>query len=164
MRRIAGGPRTAAALRQAACRLAARPEYQAEMERLRSLAREKASVTADEAVKVLTAQLRFDAGAMLNSAEEIGEDGEKRTVWRIDLGAAKALGLTKFLDGLEIGGDGKIKIKFGDRQGAIDRLAKLFGWYAPEKHEFKLEGEDLRALSDEELRARLRKMIEENGE
>lgn len=140
----ATGPKAAAAcgyggssqaLRNAASRLMKRAGVKKRLEELRAASAEKAHATLDEALTILTEQLRGDLGPYLKSVEEelIPGSGVKFQTWAIDIEKMKQDGKTHLLAGVEITDKGTIRVKTYDKQGAIDRLAKLFGWNKPEK-------------------------------
>jgi phage terminase small subunit len=125
------------------------PDVVAELGKLEAAARSVAIASREEALELLTKQMRFSPRLVLAS------DGS------VDLTAAIKSGAAEMLDGVEVseyetkdGGGKKVRVKFPDRQAAIDRLAKLLGWNKPEQHEIKHTA-DLRAalagLTDEEL-------------
>jgi hypothetical protein len=75
----------------------------------------------------------------------------------LDLAAAVRSGAAELLEGVEVAeteNGARVRVKFPDRQAAVDRLAKLLGWNKPEQHEIKHTTE-LKAivaqLTDEEL-------------
>jgi hypothetical protein len=126
-------------------RLMRHPVVVEELARLEAGARVQAIATREEALELLTRQLRFSPKAFLTEAGTL------------DLGAAVASGAAELLDGVEVSEteDGaRVRVRFPDRQAAVDRLAKLLGWNKPEQHEIKHTTE-LKAmvaqLTDEEL-------------
>lgn len=153
---FAGAGRTAAALaagyhgtegslRVTANKLMRHPDVKAELETLEAQARSKAVATREEALELLTRQLRFSPKALLTPGGQV------------DLAAAVQNGVIEMLEGVEVAdteAGQRIRVKFPDRQAAVDRLAKLLGWNKPEQHEIK-HTNDLRAMlatmTDEEL-------------
>jgi phage terminase small subunit len=141
----AGYHGTEGSLRVTANKLMRHPDVKAELELLEGQARTKAVATREEALELLTRQLRFSPKALLT------------TGGAIDLAAAVQNGVIEMLEGVEVSDTEvgqRIRVKFPDRQAAVDRLAKLLGWNKPEQHEIK-HTNDLRAMlatmTDEEL-------------
>ncbi|MBE7465313.1 MAG: hypothetical protein HS116_17685 [Planctomycetes bacterium] len=67
--------------------------------------------------------------------------------------------LIQSLDAVELPGpEGarKIRVRLEDRQAAADRIARLMGYNAPEKHEHEAKGRPIESMSDEELEAAAR--------
>jgi phage terminase small subunit len=143
-------------LQATAGKLVKHPVVVAELERLRGQAEAATHASREEALRKLTVFLRFDPETLLNP------DGT------LNLPAAKAAGVLGLLEGLEVveeqrevEGQGVVttrraKVKFPDRLGTIDRLAKLCGWNAAEKHQHELTGlagleKLLSGLSDAEV-------------
>lgn len=126
-------------------RLMRHPEVKSELAKLEEMARVKAVATREEALELLTRQLRFSPKALLTPGGTV------------DLAAAVDSGAIELLEGVEVAdteSGQRIRVKFPDRQAAVDRLAKLLGWNKPEQHEIK-HVDGLRAvlasMTDEEL-------------
>lgn len=114
-----------------------------ELARLNARGAAAAHATRDEFMGQMTAIVRVNPEDFV----KLGAAGPQ-----IDLEKARRAGALKHIAGLSIRTDEfgpHTKIEWVDKLSAWDRLAKLMGWYAPEKHEHKIEG--LAELSDEEL-------------
>lgn len=143
--RAAGFTGSARTLAVTANRLMRHPVVVEELARLEGGARVQAIATREEALELLTRQLRFSPKALLT------ESGT------LDLAAAVRSGAAELLEGVDVAeteNGARVRVKFPDRQAAVDRLAKLLGWNKPEQHEIKHTTE-LKAmvaqLTDEEL-------------
>jgi phage terminase small subunit len=141
---LAAGYRECPSLDALASKLAKHPEVQAEIARCQAASRAKAVAKRRRALEILTQQLEFDLGPYIEEYEApvltltgqaLGADGKPmmQKKLRIDVKKIKEDKKAHLLAGLEIRKDGSIKFNLHDKQGAIDRLAKLRGWNKPEK-------------------------------
>lgn len=136
-------------LRKAAYRLRKNPVVQAELARIRQEDRGRALARRREVLEVLTRQLR----ATLADCFDVQEAGTKGKVRRLVVNEARALAVCEKVR--RDPSTGKIvSLELPSVQGAVDRLARLLGWFPTEKHqvEHNLDLATLMAqLSDEEV-------------
>ncbi len=155
-----------------ASKLMADPIVAAEVEVLQEKARTSAVATRDEVLELLTRQLRADPGAMLAKIAQVDQYGNPRLdssgkallMDVIELAKARKAGLLEVADGIEIDKDNCVKISFPSKHGAIDRLAKLEGWNAPDKHQHEHKLRPAMEMTDAELIAECKKTVAELGE
>ncbi|MCZ7644358.1 MAG: terminase small subunit [Planctomycetota bacterium] len=145
-------------LKTIASRMAKHADVLEELERLRGPERAAAVAERDEVLGKLTEQLRGGWAEYLTFTEVDDGAGGKRLVWTgIDLARLRADGKAHLIEGLEVTDKGTVKFKVASSQGASDRLSKLLGWNAPEKHEVDHKGRPVEGMSEAELEAELRK-------
>lgn len=137
-----------------ASRLMVDPVVAAEVDVLQERGRASAIATRDEVMQLLTAQMRANVDDLLKTMGD-----EDRPFTRIDLEKARKAGLLGLAESVEIDKDGCIKVSFPGKHGAIDRLAKMLSWFAPEKllHEHRLR--PAAELPDIELMAEYKKTV-----
>lgn len=116
---------------------------QRELERLRAQGEKDAIAKKEEAERLLTADMRA------SFADFLTPDGQ------LDLKAVKKLG--RVVKAFTVSDKG-VRIELQDRHGAIDRLAKLNGWYKPEKQEVTVTGPQPEQLTDEQLAEELKQL------
>lgn len=109
-----------------ACVLLKNPKIQAEFDRLRDRAQTKAIMEYQEACEILTAIARS------NVSDYIGKRSGK-----IELHAGDPRALLEAVQRQDGRRNPILKFKLNSKVGAIERLAKLKGWDAPERHETK---------------------------
>lgn len=149
--RKAGYKGTRVTLRSRAAHLREHPVVQAELLRLAEQTSKKAVADRNEVLDLLSRMIRF------NPVELIREDGT------INLEQARSAGLLNLVESLdvveEVNKDGiltrRVKVRFPDKLGAIDRAARFLDWFHPEKqevtHHMALQ-DQLNALTDDEYR------------
>ena len=153
--RSAGYKGSAKSLDSVASRLTHHPEVCAELERLRASHAADAVASREELLRRHTEAVRFDLGPYLLFDEQgrcLGldvkrmlEDGKTHLIQSLD-----AVGLPGKM------GAHKIRLKLEDRQGAADRIARLMGYNAPEKHHHEVKDRPVEEMSEVELEAALR--------
>jgi hypothetical protein len=131
----------------------------AELARLRQAGADKAVADQAEVERLLTEQIRGDVSDFVTIEKYVHKDlngkptGEVSWVPKIDIKKASKQGKLHLLAGFEITEKGAVKFKMADVQGAIDRLARMKGWYKAEKHEVTHSVAPAEKLSDAELLA-----------
>lgn len=140
---IQAGYKESPGLDSVASRLMRHETVRKEIERLRALGEKDAIAKREEAERILTADLRASFADFLTSEGQL------------DLKAVKKLG--HVVKAFTVSDKG-VRIELQDRHGAIDRLAKLNGWYKPEKAEVEIKGPKPEEMTDEELAAELARL------
>lgn len=153
-------------LEAAASKLMKDPVVQGELEKLRAAGAKRAELTREEAIRILEEQARIDPQdfiSILEVDQEL-EDGRKRRLLlpHLDLEKARKAGKLHLLAGFETTDKGGVKIKWHDSMAAIDRLAKLQGWNAPEKKQVTVAS-DLSSMTEAELEAELEALRGDNS-
>ena len=155
-------------LSRAATRLMQRPEVVARLAALRAASASAAIAAKDEALRSLTEQLRFDLGPYIIFSEageylrldieKLKKDGKTGLLHSIDV-TKQTVGTTP---GEEVIWETRTKLKLHDKHGAIDRLAKMLGWNAPEKvvHTGTL---DVQGMTTEEVQKRARELLKKGA-
>lgn len=148
---ITAGYKAGRGLAGVASRLAKDPAVIAELAKLRQSHESAACLQRDEALRILTDHARGSMADFVSA--EAGEPS-------IDLNTASANGKLRLIGKLRIkpsseDDPGSVEIQLHDPQSAIDRIAKMQGWYAPEKIEVT---DPLDNMSDEELAAELQRL------
>lgn len=166
--RQAGYKGSADSLKRMATRILGRADVQAEIERLRAESAAQAVVGRSEALTRWSEQVIFDVGPFIKRITETELDGEgnEREVQRLalDLEAMVSAGKGHLISSVELKPDGTVRVKFPDRQRALQELARLEGWYSSERHEVHHTVGDLGKLSDAELVAKCKELgIEPEG-
>jgi phage terminase small subunit len=151
-----------------ASKLAKDKEVRAELARLQGVGTVAAIAEREEALRLLTEQMRGDLSEFIGFHDAVirdaqgeimkGIDGQPlmERVPRIDIEKAMKAGKIHLISAFEITDKGNIKVKLPDVQGAIDRLAKLLGWNLPDKVDIKHSGAPA-SLADAELLAEAKK-------
>lgn len=164
--RQAGYQCTGKSLEQVASRLMKHPEVQAHLAKLRAAGDAKAIADREELLKGLTADWRRDLGPYMRFTEEglyrgldlkkLVADGKGHWIEELIFEESKILEAAAGPDAepFQVPAQ-KVKVKFTSRHGAADRIAKLLGLNAPDKHVVASDEAALRkmlaGLSDEEL-------------
>ena len=147
-------------------RLMKHPEVQAHLAKLRAAGDAKAIADREELLKGLTADWRRDLGPYMRFTEEglyrgldlkkLVADGKGHWIEELIFEESKILEAAAGPDAepFQVPAQ-KVKVKFTSRHGAADRIAKLLGLNAPDKHVVASDEAALRkmlaGLSDEEL-------------
>lgn len=165
---LRAGYRECRSLAALASKLAKHADVVAELAAIEREARTHAVAKRRRALEVLTQHLEFSLGPYLVEYEEplvtlagpVLVDGQPvmQKKLRIDVAQIKADGQAHLLAGIEIRKDGSIKFSLHDKQGAIDRLAKLKGWNKAEKHEHSGSVKVIEHLTPEELEAEAKRL------
>lgn len=147
-----------------ASKLAKHPEVQAHLAKLRAAGDRRAVLKREEALRILSQQVKGLQGYMQYAERPIGpapKEGEEdtrvvaRVLVGVDLEKLEADGKLHLVEGIKFTHDGRAEIRLATVQGALDRLAKLEGWAQPSKHVVAGDAETLqkmlKGLSDEEL-------------
>lgn len=152
-----------------ASQLMATAEVQGEIARLGAAGDRKAVAAREEVLALLTDLMRADLTDFVTTKEVVafpdlksgpGSPVEPFKSTGIDLAKAQEAKKLGLLASVKIAADGAITIKMPDRLGAIDRLAKLQGWFAPDKleHSFRPVEQMSRAELEAELAGSLKKL------
>ncbi len=126
-----GRPKSTAtpkSVHESASKLAARPEVRARIDELTKAAESRAVASSRELQEYLTRVIRTPIGAV-NARSDLAQEVES-------MGRGRSR-----------------KVKMPGKLEAIDRLAKLLGYYVPERHEQTVCLTSIEAMTDEELEA-----------
>ena len=145
--RAAGYVGTANYLKTYACKLQKRAGIQKYLAELRAKSEADAVAKLDELRKQLTEDIRFDYGVVLTDEGMLDPTKLKR--------------MGKRIKAIAISAAGGVRVEFNDRHAAIDRLAKIEGFYRPEKVEHSGTVEtDLSGLTTGQLEKLLKQLDE----
>ena len=162
--RQAGYKASSKSLDEMGPRLMKHPDVVAHLAKLRAAGDRRAVLKREEALRILSQQVKGLQGYMQYAERPIGpapKEGEEdtrvvaRVLVGVDLEKLEADGKLHLVEGIKFTHDGRPEIRLATVQGALDRLAKLEGWAQPSKHVVAGDAETLqkmlKGLSDEEL-------------